>query len=126
MQEMWVQSLTREGPTGGGTEARVATAPEPGLWGPHVAATEPALQRARAPSGRGHGSDGPVMTEKPCSSQLEESQCAGVRPSMAKNKYVKNKKAPRKQSPVLKRGEGRSLSHQLEWRTHAPWVTQEG
>ena len=39
---------------------------------------------------------------------------------------MKNKKAPRKQSPVLTRGEGRSLSHQLEWRTHAPWVIQEG
>ena len=39
---------------------------------------------------------------------------------------MKNKKAPRKQSPALTRGEGWSLSHQLEWRTHALWVIQEG
>ena len=39
---------------------------------------------------------------------------------------MKNKKVPRKQGPALSQGEGHSLSHQREWKTHAPQVIQEG
>ena len=90
MQETWVQSLIWEDPTGGGAQKPVrpqlpslcSRARVRQLLSPRSTEPVPHVGEAAAMT----GNDVCVTTEKPRSSELEESRCAMVIPSMAKNK----------------------------------------